>query len=146
VVRPGDVIREDELSRAIQLAALKLQAAGSGAILVLFDADESCPATLGPALQQVADRVRPDVHTRVVLAKQEFESWLLGGLSTIDAPESISNPKDRLKEHVAGRRYAETVDQARLAAAFDMANARMRCRSFRKLLDEIDALFSRLFA
>ena len=46
-------------------------------VLVLFDADGDCPATLGPQLQAYAREARPDVPCAVVIANKEYETWFL---------------------------------------------------------------------
>ena len=42
------VVKEGELERAVELAARKI--GGQGAIFILLDSDEDCPAQLGPEL------------------------------------------------------------------------------------------------
>jgi hypothetical protein len=56
---------------------------GPGApILVVADADDDCPATLGPTLLGRARRT--DRAVAVVLAKRELESWFIS--ATLDQP------------------------------------------------------------
>ncbi|MBN1594213.1 MAG: DUF4276 family protein [Candidatus Coatesbacteria bacterium] len=92
--------------------------------------------------------------TKIVLAKSEFESWLLGGIESIrdvcgikaDAafegdPESPRDAKGRLSELMNGqRRYSEVVDQPKLVSIVDLKACMDRCPSFGKLVRDFDAL------
>src|SRR5690606_41542582 len=69
LVKPG------EFERAVQLAMLK--GGPDGGILVLVDAEDDCPAQLGPSFVLRAKAVRRNVPIAVVLAKHEFEAWFL---------------------------------------------------------------------
>ncbi|MCS6951856.1 MAG: DUF4276 family protein [Bryobacterales bacterium] len=138
--------RENELERAVELAGRIV--GGRGGILVLLDADDDCPAQLGPALLERAQRVRGDTPIAVVVAKREFEAWFLAaadslrerGLLKSDAPqptdpESVRGAKEWLGRHLIGECYSEAVDQLRLAREFDVDAAR-RCDSFDKFWRE----------
>src|SRR3954449_7868093 len=63
LVKPG------ELERYIELAARR--AGTGGAIFVVLDSDDDCPANLGPELLARARKARSDLPIRVVLAKRE---------------------------------------------------------------------------
>lgn len=146
------IIKPGELERAIELAA---RGCGpDGWILVLLDSDEDCPAELGPQLAQRVRTARADRRIAVVLAKVEFEAWLVAGAATLagqrglpedlqapDDPELIANPKAWLGERMrAGRgtAYSPTRDQAAFAARFDIVAARQSCPSFDKLCREVE--------
>src|SRR5436305_12240010 len=73
LVKPG------ELERSIELAARR--AGSGGAILVVLDSDDDCPAALGPELLARARKIRSDLPISVVLAKREFEAWCLASAS-----------------------------------------------------------------
>src|SRR2546422_7828902 len=51
------LVKEGELERAVQLAITKLDGE-PGVVVVIVDADDDCPAVLGPALLARASRVR----------------------------------------------------------------------------------------
>ena len=156
-VKRYGVVRPNELERAIK-QALRDRSEARG-IVVLLDADDDCPAKLGPALLARA-RVATALPTAVVLAQKEFECWFLGakeslrGVSGIrdDAmaphnPEEIRGAKERLTQNmVAGRRYLEVDDQPVLASRMDIEEARGRCQSFAKLLTEFGILCSAIKA
>ncbi len=153
IVRGTDTVNEPELRRAIELAALKLPSRESGAVLILLDADDACPAHLGPRIQQSSENIRPDVHIGAVIAKREFEAWFLadptlwasrpGDSHPISDPEAITDPKSRLRRELGT--YRETIDQPRLAATFDLAAAEAKCDSFRKFRAEVTKLFQHVF-
>jgi hypothetical protein len=128
----------------------------SGGILVVLDADDDCPAELAPALLSRAQAARPDLRVSVVLAKREFEAWFLASAQSLagrhgfladmtapDDPEGVRGAKEWLSRHrPKGHPYKETVDQAALASAFDIRQARKRSPSFDKFCREIEALLN----
>lgn len=145
------MLKPDELERAVEYAAR--QAGENGYILILLDADDDCPAQLGPSLLARASASQPDFDIRVVLAKYEFEAWFLAaagsiaGKREIDAhaasperPESIRDAKGWLTAHLpSGRSYRETLDQPALTAVFDLDAAR-RAPSFDKMWRDVSWL------
>ena len=153
-VSTSKLLKEGELERSVQLAALKLQ--GHGGILILVDCDDGCPAKEGPLLLARAKEARPDIMIAVVLAKKEYESWFLASAEsirnkrnlpdTIDCPpepEEIRDAKRWLSEKMPqGLRYSETSDQAALTQLFDMVSARQRSDSFDKCYREIHKMLS----
>ncbi|MBS0261341.1 MAG: DUF4276 family protein [Planctomycetes bacterium] len=149
------LVQTGEIERAVEFAARKT--GGTGAVLVLLDSDDDCPAQLGPALLSRAKAARRDIPLAVVLAHREYEAWFLASaeslrgrrrlpadLSAPPAPESIRDTKGWLSNHMPGKlKYQETVDQAALTAIFDFTLAR-RCRSFDKCYRDITSLLSQL--
>lgn len=143
--------RPGELERAVRLAAEK--AGPVGAVLVLVDADEDCPAQLGPellgrAMQQLSER-----PVGVVVARCEYENWFLAaarslagrrdladGLAPPGDPEGIRGAKEWLGDHMkASRRYSEVLDQPALTAMFSLDEARSS-DSFDKCFREVARL------
>lgn len=153
IIRSSTSVDEHELGRAIELAAMKIPSREDGAILVLLDADASCPRSVGENIQLLARRVRGDVRCGVVLAKWEYEAWLIAAIESLrgkhgilpdaaqpNCPEEIQDAKGYLTDRmIPGMKYSETVDQVALTAIFDLVQAET-CRSFRKLRTEIDKL------
>ncbi|PKO21594.1 MAG: hypothetical protein CVU38_13910 [Chloroflexi bacterium HGW-Chloroflexi-1] len=154
-ITKSKLLQAGELERAVELAARKV--GGGGAILILLDSDEDCPALLGPNLLGRASAVRGDVPISVVLAKHEFEAWFLAaaeslrgrrGLRTDLAPpaqpETVQGAKEWLADRMTGdRHYVETLDQPALAAIFDLAAAR-RADSFDKCWREMNRLITEI--
>ncbi len=135
----------EERKRFLELAQNNL--GQKGAILVLLDADEACPAELAPTL---ASQLKQDVqlNCHLVLAKCEFEAWFLAGADCLglgkvpDAVEQIRGAKEEVKRRLG--RYSETVDQpklaARLAQTCDPRLLRERSSSFDKLCRELEKI------
>ena len=150
IVRAGSAVEPGELGRAVQLAVAKLEGRKNGAVFILLDADDDCPATLGPELLAAAKNIRSDVRVSAVLAKQEYEAWFIASIESLKRkgklppeaephsdPESISDAKGYLSRQMGhGRTYSEPVDQPALSHEFDFDEA-LRCRSFRKCRREI---------
>lgn len=145
LVKPG------ELERAVEFVARRI--ARHGAVLVVIDSDDDCPANLGPALLNRVNQANIGVAVAVVLAHKEIESWfvaaanslagvagLLPGLVAPPDPESIRGAKEWLTQRMAGNRsYSPTVDQALLSTRFDLESA-MAADSFTKFAREVERL------
>jgi hypothetical protein len=148
------LLKPGELERGVELASYHAQ---GGGVLVLIDADDDCPATLGPQLLARARTVTQ--FATVVLAKSEFESWFLAaaasvagrrglatGLAAPATPEDIRDAKGWLTRamgdpHAA---YSETLDQPALTAVFDLDAARVASASFDKFSREMNAFLGKL--
>ena len=145
----GQITMAGGMERHVAAAALRVQS--QGGVLVLIDADDDCPAELGPRLLARARAARPDKRIVVVLAKREFEAWYLAAapslagrhgfradFARVPDPEAPRDCKGLLtKARPKGQPYKETVDQASLASAFDMKMAREHADSFDKFYRDI---------
>jgi hypothetical protein len=145
LVRPG------ELERAIRLAQFANEM--QGPVLVVLDADDDCPAELGPILKLRAVPVAQHCAVSIVIPKYEFETWFLAAAESLGGyrglREGLLPPPDPLtvrgtKEWLSGnmgpgRKYSPTVDQAALVAQMDLEAARS-CKSFDRLCREIQRL------
>lgn len=124
-----------------------------GRILILLDADDDCPATLGLELLRRAEAVRQDRRISVVLAKAEFETWFLASAKSIAGhrgidtaaisprdPEAIRDAKRWLTKQMQGSRaYRPRSDQPALTSIFDFDSARTS-PSFDKLWRDVHEL------
>lgn len=142
-----------ELQRAVHFGALMIRhGGGSGAVLVILDADDDCPVELASRLGSAI--AREDVATAVVVANREYEAWFLAAAEslrghrlvrddcqTAQAPEIIRDAKGWLAGHVLapGASYRSTIDQVALTARLDIVEAR-RARSFDKLCRTVCAI------
>ena len=149
------IVKADELERGVELAARNIR--GQGAILIILDSDDDCPAQLGPELLCRALQVRRDLPIAVVLAKYEFESWFLAAAESLrgqrglkknlqspDNPEAIRGAKGWLNRQMeSGETYRETLDQPALTAHFDLDRAR-HADSFDKCYRDIVCLLDEL--
>lgn len=142
----------DDFRRFVSLAAGKA-AQEQGGVLILMDCEDDCPATLGPKLLAAAKGVRGDVPYLVVLARREFETWFIaaapslqgvcglsGDLTTPDYFEDIRDAKGWLGRQMPNG-YKETEHQQRLAARFDLTQAR-RADSFDRLFQRLPGFFA----
>lgn len=158
VVRPirlsrDKVVKEIELRRALELAALKLREAGEGwrsLILILVDADQDLPCVVGPQVLEMARRVRPDVEIACVFANVEYETWFVAAAESLqeylelskgeappESPETTRSGKGWIETRFRGTKYSETLDQPAMTAQMDLALCRSRSPSFDKLCREI---------
>lgn len=151
-VHRAKVLKEGELERYVELA---LRTVGhGGAVLVVLDADDDCPAALGPALLERARKVRDGSNIAVVLAEREFEGWFIAAASSLAGrrglpsdleapahPQAIRDAKGWLQERrTDGFAYSPTADQPALAAQMDLHAARARASSFDKLWRDLAGL------
>jgi len=150
------LVKAGELERAVELAARSVPR--PGAILVLIDAEDDCPAQLAPTLLTRIRARHSDLPSGVVLAKCEFEAWFLAsldklsgqyglneGLSSPPDAERIQNAKGAISRCMPGSRtYSEPIDQPALAALFDLELARGRSPSFDKCWREVARLLNEL--
>jgi hypothetical protein len=145
------VVREGELERAVRLALPNRE--GAAALLLILDADDDCPATLGPRLLQRIEALNTGVPAAVVLANRELEAWFLGAKASLrgvrgirpdavalPSPETIRDAKGELSQNMAGKRYLEVDDQPALAAEMDLAEAERTCPSFARFVREVRRL------
>ena len=154
-VSRSKVVQKNELERVVELAARQIS--GQGAIFIILDSDDDCPAQLGPVLLCRALQVRSDLPIAVVLAKHEFESWFLAAAESLSGhrglkndlqspsnPEAISGAKEWLSQRMEGTgKYRPTVDQRELTAHFDLDQAR-HVDSFDKCYRDIVYLLDEL--
>lgn len=152
-VSRNKLVKPGELERTVELAGRRV--GPQGAVLLLLDSDDECPAHLAPALLSRARKTRSDLAIGVVLAKREFEAWFLAAAESLrgkrglspnltapEEPESIRGAKEWLTAHMEpGRKYVETLDQPALAAIFDLELAR-RASSFDKFYRDVASLLA----
>lgn len=148
----GSLLAPYGLERVV--AAVAEQGGPTAGTLVLLDADDDCPADLGPQLMARVHTARPDRAGSVVLANREFEAWFLAaapslcgqrGLApNLTLPADAELPRDckgwLSDRRVDGRSYKPTTDQAALTAVFDMQMARKNSPSFDKLWRDVERL------
>jgi Domain of unknown function (DUF4276) len=151
-VTKSRVVRQSELERAIELVRLGIS--GAGAILVILDADQDCPADLGPRLMARAVPAARGCPVSVVIAKAEYECWFLAAAASLGGkrrlvedirtpadPESVRGAKEWLTHHMLpGNIYSPAIDQPKLTGAMDLAAARIS-PSFARCYREVERLY-----
>jgi hypothetical protein len=65
-------------------------AGGNTAALVLLDADDDCPAELGPGLLGRARMAQAALPVSIVLANREFEAWFLAGAPSLSGQRGLA--------------------------------------------------------
>jgi hypothetical protein len=150
----GRILTDDhEVRRVLDILALQVKPVGGG-ILLVWDADDACPAESAPAQQHRVQSLRADLPVRVVIANREYESWFLAGAADLAGkaglpadladhpePEKPRNAKGWLDQHLpAGISYKETIHQEQFSAHLDVARVRGRSPSFDKLCREVEGV------
>ena len=144
---------EGELER---YAAMAVRDGGpTTKLIVVIDADDCCPAELGPQLLQRIHIRFPNNPASVNVADREYESWFIassesiaqhvGSQLTFQVPseiEAIRGAKGWLARTVLGRSYKETVDQASFSSVVDVPLARQRSQSFDRFCREVERLLA----
>ena len=149
----GRLLRDDaEVVKALDTLAVGIK--GRGGILVLFDSDDDCPATLAPEQARRIRNLRRDLSIAVVMAHREYEAWFLAAaascagtaglheaLADQSHAEATRDCKRWLTAHMPrGAPYKETLHQALLSEALDIDRARRNSPSFDKLCREVARL------
>ena len=135
--------KEEEFRRQLLLAAAK--SGEQGWILIVLDADDECPKTLGVNIYRRAQQHVPHRKVSVVLANREFEAWFMAAATSLNGVRGFSvapqekieaetprNAKGWMREHMQGGNYSEIRDQPAFTAKFDIQQALHNSRSFRK--------------
>lgn len=139
--------KEGEFRRQLLLAAAKC--GGDGWILIVLDADDDCPATLGAQIYQRAQQYVPHRRLSVVLANREFEAWFIAAAQSLHGVRGFSiapeerveaetprNAKGWIRTHMPEKTYSEILDQPAFTARIDLQQAFDNSRSFRQLCKE----------
>lgn len=128
------LVIESELQRAVHIAKSNLTQGDAAMVLLVMDADEDCPAVLGPRLVRIMEAVSRPFECYVSLAMREFESWIVGGIEEFDVaiPDSTGSLKQRILALNEGR-YQETIDQTRFTSKINIESLAAKSPSFSRL-------------
>lgn len=154
-ISKNKLLQAGGLEQWVEVVSVRVGA--QGAIFVILDSDDDCPAELGPELLHRALQVQTGLPVAVVLAKCEFEAWFLAAAESLrgqrglddnihppNDPEAIRGAKEWLSLQMEGSRtYSETHDQPAFAALFDIEQAR-QADSFDKCYRDIVRLLEEL--
>jgi hypothetical protein len=146
---------EQMVERAVRVlrSSIRRFALSRGFVLLLIDAEEDCPATLGPRLLARARVARSDADIACVLAKRELENWFkaaaasLAGVSGLPDDLTVpANPEDgsggtwltrQMQSKDRRRKYTKPADAVELARRMDLQQCRNNSTSFDKLYREL---------
>lgn len=105
--------REDEFRRHLLLAANKC--GQDGWVLVPLDADDDCPAKLGPKTLRRARAVISHRRVSVVLANREFEAWLIAAAESLEGQRGFRFASSKAEEGADSIRDAKGWMRERMA-------------------------------
>lgn len=154
------LVRRDDLRRFVGEAATLLASRSNpslpGLVLILLDADDDCPAELGPRLHEWAKDVDTRFEVACVVANLEYETWFAAAAESLAAagflaarpgepfpsdPEGQRMKKkwieDRFRTDRGAKKYTPPVDQLPMTKAMDLNACHERSASFRKLCREL---------
>jgi hypothetical protein len=152
----GGLTTPDGIERFVKYALIEPDCE---AVLVLIDNDatrglpenqaleDDCAPALAHYLAQRINGIHPSKPVVVVVARWEYEAWLLASLETagqaIGLPagivydgdvESVRSAKSWINQRLPpGRKYSETRDQVSMTASLDFGRVESRSPSFRRL-------------
>lgn len=135
----------NELERALTMALSRKP----NAILVLYDADDTCPVEwASEASKHIQHPVAKKVPVAFVMPKREFESWLLHSLSPLDLKKlKITDPELGPRDAKGMLQklnpvYKPSTHQVKEVRTMDIPRVRKQSRSFRKLFSALEQLTS----
>lgn len=95
----SQLVKQDTFQEAVRAAGYTSNLVG---ILVLFDADDDCPAKLVLELDRWARDAASGIPCPIVMANREYEAWFLAGIESLRGREGSGrtpcrspNPKAR---------------------------------------------------
>ena len=146
------IIQENKIQNAVRLAVANLVESASmmndpTLVLILLDADEDCPKSLGPRLLACAkNAVSSEIDVDCALANIEYETWFIAAAHSLslyfdlndtagypDNPEEERLGKTWVKKRFKEAHYSETQDQPTLTHVMDLAACRAKSSSYDKL-------------
>jgi hypothetical protein len=161
VLRPvrfprSTLIGEHGLQRAVGLARLGLSQSrrfdDPELILVLVDAEgpDGCPVRLGPMLRRWAEVEAAPINLACVIANVAYETWFVAAAESLgsylslgeseavpDDPEGLGLGVNWVRSRFRHAKYDKTRDAPGMTKAMNLDHCLQRCRSFRKLRDEL---------
>jgi hypothetical protein len=142
--------------RKINVLAREMRNSGCRKVLVLRDTE--CKER-NERYEELRDKIKELEEVDVCFAQCSLESWLLADEGAVESllrertkkpvkvraisnPESISRPKDKMKEIFRRTRgfklgYIEIVDAPEIASRVDISKLEEKCESFREMMRKI---------
>jgi hypothetical protein len=137
-VKSGSFFNDNAyFSRYVALAVAKARQE-QGAVLILLDCEDACPAVLGPRMLAQARVIAGEIQVIVVLAFREFETWFVASAVSLDRPEAIRDAKGWLDERM-NVAYDPITHQLEFVRIFALDSARTNA-SFDRFYNKFVAL------
>jgi hypothetical protein len=147
-VQRGKMVQEESIRQYVRIASLT---PGCNLILLFTDTDDDCAKEISELLHPWIRREGIGVPCEIIAIPREYECWFIAAAESLRGvrgirgiatshhdPESVRNPKKLLSEWMAGTTaYHETAD---LTQRVDLEAVRTKCRSFRRLVQKIQAI------
>ena len=90
IARPIRAPRNLLIKEVEHYAEIAIRESGSASkLIVLLDADDDCPAELGPELSERLNSRFPSHAFSVSLANREYETWFIASLESIAEPAGL---------------------------------------------------------
>ncbi len=154
------VLKAFEKLKVKSSALIDENVAARSLVLILLDAEDACPATLGPRLLEQAKSTLPtSASVTCVLANRMLENWIFAGASTLGGVNGLPAellPRDlfedrngagwlneQLKRVHPTRKYKKTIDAEVFVRHMDLLECRKNSPSFDKLCRELAAVSTR---
>jgi hypothetical protein len=150
-VKVGSYLTDPQYRNKMILLASAKVAERKGAVLILFDCEDQCPAELGPKLLEQARAIRNDVRMLVALSYREYETWFVTAARSLRGvrglpmdleppahPEAIRGAKEWLGQRMTAP-YDPIIHQAEFSRAIDLDQARVNA-SFERLYNHLTGL------
>jgi hypothetical protein len=152
-VKSGSFFHDEAyFNKYIAMASAKA-AQERGAVLILMDCEDDCPAELGPKILEKAKGQRSDIHFIVALAYREFETWFIAAAESfkgsygfpadLSAPsnfESFRDAKGWLSSRMSVN-YDPVIHQVKFTRLLDIDLAK-NSHSFNRLYSKISSALS----
>ena len=143
----GRIVKREYLLPFLRIACRK----DCSLILVIFDADDDCPAELATEFREWLEESNLPAICEIVVIAREYEAWFLASLEalrghrgisktavSVSNPELVRGAKERIASLMPKKApYIETSDQPALTAFLDIRRVSATCRSFARLVEKI---------
>lgn len=142
---------------AIQLGACLRHNPGCRSLIIIdIDSETDCPAILGPKLVKVAVAARSDLDIACVLAKREFENWIVAGASTLSGVLGLPDPipvrfdvedmkgsawlDKQIRSVHPNSKYKKADFALEFVKEMDIREARVNSKSFDRLCEKLNQI------
>ncbi|MGL6074775.1 MAG: hypothetical protein ACRC8S_11495 [Fimbriiglobus sp.] len=160
IPEPRNRLLNETLKQHVEIACARLKEKvdhlpqSKGLVLILFDADDDCPVDIVKIHKStISSTLFGSISDSLIIANKMFENWLIAGCSgylgrfgmpsvdpgiqDAETRKGYSWMRELLSDRAANKPYRKIVDGIDLTKSFDIAEASLKSRSFRKLLSDL---------